>query len=56
MFGGSHHIQGNFFCTEEPNWKKELIGVPDGGDCFFGLEYNVDTGEFVGGIEVHIEP
>lgn len=59
MLGGSRIITGHFFCTRgEYNWKKVLILFQffDGGDCFFSLQYNVDEGIFVGGVEVNMEP
>lgn len=59
MLGGSRIITGHFFCTRgEYNWKKVLILFQffDGGDCFFSLQYNVDEGMFIDGVEVNTEP
>jgi hypothetical protein len=43
---GERKIFVNGFCDAwETNWQAELIFVNDGGDCFFGATYNVETGE-----------
>lgn len=40
-------VYANFFCTDfGVNWRTEPIGVDDGGDCFFTVEYDVDKGTF----------
>ena len=41
--GGKRKIFGNFFCHEMPGWKERLVGVDDGGDCYFQIFYDVDT-------------
>lgn len=39
-------VWANFFCDEfGGNWKKDLILVKDGGNCFFNLKVNSDTKE-----------
>ena len=45
--GSQKYIHADFFCdTVGFDWKKERIGVEDGGDCFFGVEYDIKTGKF----------
>ena len=40
-------IYGNFFCTETGvDWRKEWVLVMDGGDCFFQLQFDVESGTF----------
>jgi hypothetical protein len=43
-------IFGVFFCASYyeyfDNWDESLAAVNDGGDCFFELRYNVETGTF----------
>lgn len=42
-------IYGNFFCSDTGiDWKQEWIFVLDGGDCFFQLQFDVESGTFVG--------
>ena len=45
--GGKRKLYGNFFCREQPGWKESLIGVDDGGDCYFQIFYDVDTKTYV---------
>jgi hypothetical protein len=46
---GRHVIWGNFFCTPpRADWRHEPAMVDDGGDCYFQVEYDVDTGRFSG--------
>lgn len=45
---GKPVIYGNFLCTETSvDWKKEWVFVLDGGDCFFQLQFDVETGTFM---------
>jgi hypothetical protein len=40
-------IWGKFFCSAlGTNWRREPIDVDDGGDCYFQVLFNVDTGQF----------
>jgi hypothetical protein len=42
---GKPVIYGNFFCTDTGlDWKEEWIFVLDGGDCFFQLQFDVESG------------
>lgn len=44
---GERVIYANFFCdADATNWQEELVFVMDGGDCFFNVKYNTETGEF----------
>lgn len=45
--GGKKIIYGNFFCSQEDQWRGELILVMDGGDCYFQVEYDVASREFI---------
>lgn len=45
---GQRLIYVNAVCGHGGNydWRNELIGVEDGGDCYFQVVYNFETGEF----------
>ena len=46
--GGRQIIYGNFFCNNlGMDWRKKLVIVDDGGDCYFQVEYNVEDGAFI---------
>lgn len=44
---GKRVIVVNAFCANFRNWKTERVFVLDGGDCFFNLQYDVDSGTFL---------
>ncbi len=50
--GGNRVILVNCFCRSEEkilkNWKEQLVLVADGGNCFFYLKVNIDTGRYYG--------
>jgi hypothetical protein len=38
---------GNFFCTDSGmNWTYEWIFIVDGGDCYFQLQFDVESSTF----------
>ena len=44
---GHRKIVVNFFCDiMGKDWKREPVGVLDGGECFFNVTYDVGTGVF----------
>jgi hypothetical protein len=44
---GEKEIWINFFCNDcDKDWKKEIIIVKDGGDCFFNLKINLTTKKY----------
>ena len=46
--GGRKIIYGNYFCNSEGiNWRQELVIVEDGGECFFHVEYDVESELFI---------
>ena len=46
--GGKQIIYGNYFCDSTgKNWRQEFVFVFDGGDCFFQVEYDVESGTFI---------
>ena len=46
--GGRQIIYGNFFCNNlGMDWRKKLVIVDDGGDCFFQVEYDVESEMFI---------
>jgi hypothetical protein len=46
--GGRQIIYGNYFCNSEGiNWRQELVIVEDGGECYFQVEYDVESGLFI---------
>ena len=47
--GGRRLIFANFFCRDLGiDWQQEYVDVLDGGDCFFRLLYDVESGAFSG--------
>ena len=47
MVKGRKLIYINGLCTNPPsNWRNKLTDVCDGGDCFWGVIYDPDTGKF----------
>lgn len=45
-YKGEKEVWVNCFCdTWKKNWRKELIFVLDGGNCFFNLKINLTKGE-----------
>ena len=38
---GEKEIWINCFCSKRKNWRKELIKVDDGGNCYFNLKINL---------------
>lgn len=50
--GGNRVILVNCFCRSEEKilnkWRDELVLVADGGNCFFHLKVNIDTGRYYG--------
>jgi len=46
--GGRQIIYGNFFCNNlGMDWRKTLVIVDDGGDCYFQVEYDVEDGALI---------
>jgi len=44
---GEKEVWVNCFCdTWKKNWRKELIFVLDGGNCYFNLKINLTKGEY----------
>ncbi len=43
---GKRVIVVNAFCANFDDWKTRRVMVLDGGDCFFNLKYDVDSGTF----------
>lgn len=44
---GRRVIYGNFFCSEDGmDWKEDWVFVLDGGDCYFQLQFDVESGTF----------
>jgi len=41
-------IYGNYFCNSGGvDWQQKLVVVIDGGECFFQVEYDVESGFFI---------
>ena len=41
-------IYGNYFCNSGGvDWRQKLVFVIDGGECFFQVEYDVESGLFI---------
>ena len=50
--GGRRLIFTNAFCnTYGDRWLREPISVDDGGDCYFDLKYDIETGSL---LELHV--
>lgn len=46
--GGAQFIYGNYFCNNLGiKWREELVIVEDGGECYFQVEYDVESGLFI---------
>jgi len=46
--GGRQIIYGNYFCNSGGiNWRQELVIVEDGGECFFQVEYDIESALFI---------
>lgn len=44
---GEKEVWINCFCNSwDRNWKKEIIGVEDGGNCFFNLKINLTSKKY----------
>ncbi len=43
---GKRVIFVNAFCANFDDWKTRRVFVLDGGDCFFNLKYDIDSGTF----------
>jgi hypothetical protein len=48
---GTRWIWGNFMCQNPGRvgsdaWRKKIVSVDDGGDCFFSVEFSPDTGKY----------
>ena len=44
---GEKEVWVNCFCdTWDKNWRKKLIFVKDGGNCYFNLKINLTTGQY----------
>lgn len=42
---GEKEVWVNCFCSEPGyDWKKQILGVADGGNCYFNLKINLATG------------
>jgi predicted choloylglycine hydrolase len=39
---GSKHVKVVCFCETNFNWKKNIVDVLDGGDCYFNVIINLD--------------
>ena len=45
--GGRRLIYGNFFCNNmDLNWLQDLVVVEDGGECYFQVEYDLESEVF----------
>lgn len=42
---GQRKVRINSMCSEVDNWRIRLIEIEDGGPCYWGATYNVETGE-----------
>lgn len=42
---GQRMIFINGFCESPGDWRSQPVFVLDGGDCYFGATFNVETGE-----------
>jgi len=44
---GEKIIYGNFFCDNgDEGWRQEFVFAIDGGECYFQVEYDVESGLF----------
>jgi hypothetical protein len=45
--GADKRIWAAFFCRTMDGWENNLIGVDDGGDCYFQVLYDVASGAYL---------
>lgn len=46
--GGKQIIYGNYFCEGgNSNWRNEFVFAIDGGECYFQVEYDLQSGLFI---------
>ena len=46
--GGKEIIYGNFFCDNGGvDWRQKFLFMIDGGECYFQVEYDVESGLFI---------
>ncbi len=43
--GGKKIVWGNYFCRANKNWKREILVVMDGGNCYFNVFVNLTKSE-----------
>ncbi|TWI77984.1 hypothetical protein IQ13_4227 [Lacibacter cauensis] len=43
---GQKEVWVNCFCSDFANWRKEILTVKDGGNCYFSLTINLSTNTF----------
>ncbi|MBE2182233.1 MAG: hypothetical protein IAE89_02295 [Anaerolineae bacterium] len=46
LSGLPRQIYANFFCIDFEGWQNAFISVDDGGNCFFQLQYDPESGVF----------
>ena len=47
MVDGKRLVFANYFCDAfDVEWQRDWVFVMDGGDCFFDVKYDAETGEF----------
>jgi hypothetical protein len=45
---GRKFIFGNYFCENgDEDWRKELMFAIDGGECYFQVEFDLESGSFI---------
>ncbi len=44
---GKKKLYINAFCSDEPGWLSAPVSVDDGGDCYFQIVYDVESGRFL---------
>ncbi|KAA9339683.1 hypothetical protein F0P96_03450 [Hymenobacter busanensis] len=41
---GEKEVWVNCFCSDETNWRTQIVDVDDGGNCFFNVTINLSKG------------
>jgi uncharacterized protein YnzC (UPF0291/DUF896 family) len=43
---GEKEVWINCFCETDFDWRKRIVGIRDGGSCFFRLKINLSNGKY----------
>lgn len=47
VMGGSRRVYASFHCKRPSNWDRQWAAVSDGGDCYFQVLWDAESGEYL---------